>query len=134
MKLLLVILQLGLVFCANFLEMTPTVSSNSTKLVESEDDDNAELARMKDSSTSETDDEEAEATETDETEEFAMEEDEKDLETADTGGDESVEAEEKLMQEASASESDEMDADEEEIETGFDELEYIDKEDPESDI
>ena len=42
-----VILQLGLVFCANFLEMTPTVSSNSTKLVESEDDDNAELARMK---------------------------------------------------------------------------------------
>lgn len=42
-----VILQLGLVFCANFLEMTPTVASNSTKLVESEDDDNAELARMK---------------------------------------------------------------------------------------
>lgn len=35
---------------------------------------------------------------------------------------------------ASASESDEMDADEEEIETGFDELEYNDKEDPESDI
>lgn len=42
--------------------------------------------RPQDSSTSETDDEEAEATETDETEEFAMEEDEKDLETADTGG------------------------------------------------
>lgn len=42
-----VILQFGLVFCANFLEMTPTVSTNSTNLVESEDDDNAELARMK---------------------------------------------------------------------------------------
>ena len=43
--------------------------------------------------------EKAEAVETDETEEFAMEEDEKNLETAPTGGDESVEAEEKLMQE-----------------------------------
>lgn len=39
-----------------------------------------------DSSNTETDEEEAEAVETDDTEEFAMEEDEKDLETADTGG------------------------------------------------
>ena len=129
MKLLLVILQLSLVFCANFLEsVTPT----DTNLVKSEDDDNTQLARMKDSK-------EAEAgTENVETEEETInqEEDEKDLETTPTGGDESVEAEEKLMASASSSEdTEEMDSEEMEetemTESGPEEMDDIDKEEPE---
>ena len=124
MKLLLVILQLSLVFCANFLE---SVAPTDTNLVKSEDDDNTELARMKDSK-------EAEAgTENVETEEETIyqEEDEKDLETAPTGGDESVEAEEKLMASASSSEDSEEMEETEMTESGPEEMDDIDKEEPE---
>ena len=127
MKLLLVILQLSLVFCANFLE---SVAPTETNLVKSEDDDNTQLARMKDSK-------EAEAgTENVETEEETIyqEEDEKDLETAPTGGDESVEAEEKLMA-SSSEDTEEMDSEEMEetemTESGREEMDDIDKEEPE---
>lgn len=127
MKLLLVILQLSLVFCANFLE---SVAPTETNLVKSEDDDNTQLARMKESK-------EAEAgTENVETEEETIyqEEDEKDLETAPTGGDESVEAEEKLMA-SSSEDTEEMDSEEMEetemTESGREEMDDIDKEEPE---
>mmetsp|Transcript_49116 Transcript_49116/g.68266 ORF Transcript_49116/g.68266 Transcript_49116/m.68266 type:complete len:133 (-) Transcript_49116:72-470(-) len=129
MKLLLVILQLSLVFCANFLE---SVAPTDTNLVKSEDDDNTQLARMKDSKEAEV------GTENVETEEETIyqEEDEKDLETAPTGGDESVEAEEKLMASASSSEdTEEMDSEEMEetemTESGPEEMDDIDKEEPE---